>query len=147
MQNAEGIALPRNERFRYYVDFEMIADVKLRDNNTIGFVLRATDPQNYYLLQISGAGAPEPQTATLYAVKNGQRQYINSATTVAFTKTLASPNGFRVIIKGDNTGIAIWIKDSDTGKTNGVGLLTDQYNTFKKGSCRHCRLSKFEFRG
>jgi hypothetical protein len=129
-----GIALPQNPRFRYYVDFEMLADVKLRDDGTLGFVLRAEDPKNYYLLEISGSKGTNPYTARLYSIKNGVSQFLNSATTVSFAKTLTSANGFRAIVRGDAKGFTVWIEDSDTGKTHAVGLLTDQYNTYQKGA-------------
>lgn len=145
VKNAEGIATPRNERYRYYVNFEMIADIKLKDDGTIGFVLRAVDDKNYYLLQISGASAPEPHTATLYAVKKGVLQPLNSATTVNFAKTLAADTGFRVIIRGDETGFTVSIEDSKTGLTHAVGLLTDQYNTYKKGAVGIGALHKSNF--
>ena len=134
VRGVEGIALPQNPRYRYYVDFEMLADVKLKDDGTLGFVLRAEDNKNYYLLEISGAKGANPHTARLYAVKNGVAQFLNSATTVSFARSLASANGFRIMILGDAKGFTVRIEDSDTGQTHAVGLLTDQYNTYKKGA-------------
>ena len=133
VRNAEGIALPQNPRFRYYINFEMIADVKLRDEGTIGFVLRADD-KNYYLLQLSGSKGQNPNTASLYTSKNGVLELINSLTTVPFAKTMSSSNGFRVIIQGNAKGFTVLINDSDTGRTDGVGVLTDQFKTFTKGA-------------
>jgi len=134
VKNAEGIALPQNPRFRYYINFEMISDVKLRDDGTIGFVLRAVDDKNYYLLQLSGSKGQNPNTASLYTSKNGVLELINSLTAVAFAKTMNSDNGFRVIIQGNDKGFTVLINDSDTGSTNGIGILTDQFKTFKKGA-------------
>ena len=134
VKNAEGLALPQNPRYRYYVDFELVADVKLHDDGTIGFILRAEDPKNYYLLELSGSKGANPHTARLYSVRNSAVQFINSATTASFAKTLASNNGFRVIVRGDAKGFTVWIEDSETGKTHAVGLLTDQYNTYQKGA-------------
>jgi hypothetical protein len=145
VKDAEGIALPQNPRYRYYVDFEVVANVKLRDDGTVGFVLRAEDPKNYYLLEISGAKSSNPHTARLYSVKNGVRQFLNSATTVSFAKTLSSNNGFRTIIRGDSKGFTTWIEDSDTGVTHAVGLLTDQYNTYPKGAIGIAGLPKSDF--
>ena len=145
VKNAEGIVLPQNPRYRYYTDFEMLADVKLKDDGTLGFILRAEDNKNYYVLEISGSKGANPHTARLYSVKNGVPQFLNSATTVSFAKTLASNNGFRVIITGNSKGFTVRIEDSDTGQTHAVGLLTDQYNTFQKGAIGIAGQAKSDF--
>lgn len=145
VKNSDGIALPRNERYRHYLNFEMIANVRLLDSGTVGFVLRAQDPKNYYLLQLSAVKAQDPDTASLYLIKNGVSQLINSATTAAFSKTLTSNNGFRIIIKGERSDFTIWIEDSDTGKTHAVGRLSDQYDSFKKGAIGIAALAKSDF--
>ena len=44
-----GIALPRNEQYRYYTNFEMISDVIMTDGNSIGFAWRAIDPKKLLL--------------------------------------------------------------------------------------------------
>ena len=134
---AEGIALPRNERYLYYTSFELVSNVKLKDGRSIGFVVRAVNPKNYYLLEISGARAEVPNTARLFAVVNGVPKYLNAASTLAFKKTLESADGFRVIVRSDDTsdtGFSIWIEDSNTGEAHGVGDLKDQNNTFRKGA-------------
>ena len=142
---SDGIGLPRNERYRNYVNFEMIANVKLPDESTAGFVLRAEDFKNYYLLQISGSRAQNPNTATLSSVKNGTMQFINSATTVAFAKTLSADSGFRILVKGDQAGFTIWIEDSTTGKTHAVGQLKDPYKTYQKGAIGIAGILKSNF--
>ena len=144
---SDGIALPQNERYRQYVDFEMIANVKLNDEGTVGFVLRAKNARNYYLLHISGDKGVEKNTATLRAVKDGvvQPESLASATIPHFAKTLSSDSGFRVTIQGDRKGFTVWIEDSKTGKGGAVGLLTDQYNTNKKGAVGIAGAPKSDF--
>jgi hypothetical protein len=134
---ADGIALPRNERYLYYTNFEMVSNVKLRGSGSFGFVFRAVDPKNYYLLEISGTQADVPNTARLFAVINGVPKYLNAASTLPFRKTLESPDGFRVIVRSDDggdTGFSVFIEDSNTGEPHGVGDLKDQNNTFRKGA-------------
>ena len=131
-----GTALPRNERYLYYTNFEMVANAKMKNGGSVGFVFKAADPKNYYLLEISGPRAEIPDTARLFAVINGVPKYLNAASTVAFRKTLESADGFRVIVRSDDsgdTGFSVFIEDADTGEAHGVGDLKDQNNTFRKG--------------
>jgi hypothetical protein len=128
-----GVALPRDERYRYYTNFELIADVRLLDGGTAGFALRAVDPENYYLVQISGPNAPEPNFVKGYIVKNGQANQFFSVS-APFASTTSSKNGFRVLIKGDDKGFAMWIENSETGVRKPVTIISDPYNTFQKGA-------------
>jgi hypothetical protein len=134
VKNADGVAIPQNPRYRQYVNFELIANVKLKENGTAGFVLRAQDNENYYLFQISGERGETPNTAVLYAIKMGQRQQLATAPAGGFAKTLASDSGFELKLLGDESGFTVWIGDSDTGKISTLGRLPDQFNTFKKGA-------------
>jgi hypothetical protein len=145
---SEGIALPRNERYLYYTNFELVTNVKLKNGGSVAFVLRAVDPKNYYLLEISGARAAVPNTARLFAVVNAVPKYLNAASTVSFVRTLESEDGFRVIVRSDDsgdTGFSIWIEDSNTGATHGVGDLKDQNNTYRKGAVGIAGLPKADF--
>ena len=49
-----GVALLQNERFNHYKDFELKTNVRSLDGKTVGFVLRAKDKENYYLIEITG---------------------------------------------------------------------------------------------
>jgi hypothetical protein len=143
-----GIALPRNERYLYYTNFEMIANVKLKDSGVIGFVFRALDVKNYYLLEISGARSEVPNTARLSVVVNGIPKYLNAASTVPFKKALESVDGFRLIVRSDtsgDTGFSVFIEDIDTGEPHGVGDLKDQNNTFRKGAVGIAGAPKADF--
>jgi len=133
-----GIALPRNEQYRYYTNFEMISDVKMTDENSIGFVLRAINSQNYYSLYISGAKAPEPFTAIGYVVEDGKPKVLFSSSITGFDRTIKAKQSFRIIIKSEETKdkitFKIFIEDIDTGKPNPVGNMEDPYKTFRKGA-------------
>ncbi|CAN5307541.1 hypothetical protein BH10ACI1_BH10ACI1_30000 [soil metagenome] len=134
MQNngLSGIALPRNDQYRYYVDFEMITNVNLIDDNTVGFVFRAQDAQNYYLVQLSGARAAEPYRATGYVVKKGRAEQIFSITIEAFAEILKKQ--FRFSIQGEGKLFKLFIEDSTTGDKRPLGNMTDPFNNFKKGA-------------
>lgn len=133
INNSNGVALPRDDRYRYYTNFEMISDVKMVDGNSVGFALRAVDPQNYYLVQITGPDAPEPNFAKGFIVKDGEARQFFSVS-APFASTTSSKNGFRVIIKGNEKGFAIWIENSETGVRKPVTTITDPYNTYPKGA-------------
>ena len=145
VKNVEGVALPQNERYRYYVNFEMLANVKLNDDGTVGFALRARDQKNYYLLQISGNKADDANTAVLYSVINGQSKLIKSQTLLNFATTVSSDKGFGLKVHGDDTGFTVWIEDSNTGKVNPVGIFKDPLNTYQKGAMGIAALPKSNF--
>ena len=131
--NSPGVALPRDERYRYYTNFELISDIKLSDGGTAGFALRAVDPSNYYLVQISGPNAPEPNFVQGFIVQDGEAKQFFSVS-APFAATTSSKNGFRVLIKGDSKGFAMWIENSETGVRKPVTIISDPYNTFQKGA-------------
>lgn len=129
-----GIALPRNEQYRYYTNFEMISDVIMKDGNSIGFALRAVDTKNYYSLQIFGAASTTPFTATGYVVKNDKPTLLFSQRLENFAKTIQANKSFRVIIKGVENKFTITIEDSETGVSNPVGEMIDRDKNFRKGA-------------
>jgi hypothetical protein len=133
INNATGTALPRDDRYRYYTNFEMISDVKMLDGRSVGFAIRAVDSRNYYYVQITGPNAAEPNFAKGFIVANGEpRQFFSVS--APFASTTSSKNGFRVIIKGNEKGFAIWIENSETGVRKPVTTITDPYNTYQKGA-------------
>jgi hypothetical protein len=130
-----GVALPRNEQYRYYTDFEMTSDVRLTNADTVGFVIRAEDDKNYYLFQISGAKAETPHVIKGYIVKNGKEEPPFFTQPIApFAKTIAEGN-FRVLIKGSNNIFSVFIEDiANGGEPRPVGIFTDPSSKFRKGA-------------
>jgi len=146
VRNAAGVGLPpQNSQFRNYVNFGLMANVKLNDDGVFGFALRALDENNYYLLQFAGSKAPDPLKATLYAVKKGVRQALDSRTLVAFARPLASDKGFTVHLQATGSDFVVFIEDSETGDRNGVGTFSDQYKTFRKGAVGIASAEKSNF--
>ena len=132
---SSGVALPRNEQYRYYTDFELTSDVRLNNSNTVGFALRAEDSKNYYLFQISGAKAETPHVIKGYIVQNDvEKPPFFSIQISNFAKTIGEGN-FRVIIKGKNNVFSVFIEDiANGGKPLPVGIFSDPNNTFRKGA-------------
>jgi hypothetical protein len=112
----------------------MVSDVASQDDNTVGFVFRAQDENNYYFLQIAGAKAPEPFVAKGFIVRNGQAQQIFSNPIPHFAKTIAARKSFRVIIRGKNNTFEVFIEDSSTADKLPVGNIIDRDNIFNKGA-------------
>lgn len=129
-----GAAMPRSDDYRYYTSFEMVSDVKSLDGGAVGFVVRAADAQNHYLIQISGANAAESYLATGYVVKNGEAKQIFSNPIKIFSKAIAPQKWFRVTIRGEKNAFKIFIDDPETGKPLPVGDMIDQYDNFRKGA-------------
>jgi hypothetical protein len=144
-RSTEGIALPVNDRYRHYVDFELITNIKLNDQGSAGFVLRAKDPSNYYALFISGPkSADAPNTARLFIVKDGVRKYASSLPINVFSEAISSDKGFSVRIVGDRTGFVLFIEDTD-GKLHQAGKLVDDLNTYRIGAIGIAALDKPDF--
>lgn len=129
-----GAALPRNEQYRYYTDFEMVSDVRSLDGKSVGFVLRAEDPENYYLVQINGANAAEPHRVIGYIVRDGKQEQIFSNFIQHFSSTIAAKKPFRVIIKGEGNVFKTFIEDSETGDRRELGNIIDRDKNFRKGA-------------
>jgi hypothetical protein len=128
-----GIILPRNELYRYYANFEMISDVRSLDDKTIGFVLRAEDEKNYYLVQISGEKAADPLVVKPFIVKNGEARQLSPFPISHFSKFIKAKKSFRVMIKGEQNRFKIFIED-DGGEFRDVGVVEDPNNNFRKGA-------------
>ena len=143
--DSPGLALPRNEQYRYYTNFELISDVRIHDGGTAGFAIRAVDPNNYYFVEFSGARAPEPNVAKAYIIKDGQPRQIFAAPASGFATALASRNGFRVNIKGKDNDFLISIENSETGAREPVGRVIDRDSTFRKGAIGIAARSRTRF--
>jgi len=129
-----GIALPRDDLYRYYANFQMISLVRSLDDKTIGFVLRAEDEKNYYLIQISGEKAADPLVVKPFIVENGQARQLPAFSISHFAKTIKAKKSFGVIITGEGNRFKISIENSDTGEVREVGIIEDPNNKFKKGA-------------
>lgn len=130
-----GIALLQNERFNHYKDFELKTNVRSLDNKAVGFVLRARDDKNYYLIEITGSAAGEPYFLTGYVVKNGKAAETLVRTNIqAYAKTLGDRKFFNIIISGKGNVFKVTLEDVETGRPYVIGIVEDQNNTFPIGA-------------
>lgn len=133
--SSAGVALLQNERFNYYKDFELKTNVRSFDNKSVGFVLRAKDDKNYYLIEITGSAAGEPYFLTGYVVKNGKVAETLVRTNIeAYAKTLGDKKFFNLIISGKGNIFKVTLEDIETGRAFVIGIVEDQNNTFPIGA-------------
>ena len=130
-----GVALLQNERFNHYKNFELKTNVRSLDNKSVGFVIRARDDKNYYLIEITGSAAGEPYFLTGYVVKNGRVAETLVRTNIqAYAKTLGDRKFFNLIISGKGNVFTVTLEDIETGRPYVIGIVEDQNNTFPIGA-------------
>lgn len=130
-----GVALPREETYRYYKDFKISSTAKMVNGVALSFALRAQGSADYYLLQLTGEKSDEPYTVRLFVVKNGVEQRIRAIPIPgAGAKAMAANRFFTVSIKMVDYAITVEIEDSDTGAPFPLGVLTDPARNFAVGA-------------
>lgn len=133
--SGRGVALPREDDYRYYKDFQLTSDVKMLNGVAASFVVRAQDENNYYLIQLTGANADEPYMLRSFVVRNGTQRRMGPAIALdGFTSTLKANQFFTVIMKMIGNDLTLWIKDNQTGETLPLGTLSDPAANFRIGA-------------
>lgn len=128
-----GVALPQDDQYRYYTDFEMRSTARSLDGKSVSYALRAVDENNYYLVRIGGKKAAEPYRLIFYVVKDGGiKQQLNSFDISAFDSVIDDKKSFSVIVKGKGNTFNISIERKGTPLP--VGDVTDSFENFKKGA-------------
>ncbi len=129
-----GVALPRDENYRYYTDFDFESDVKMANGIAASFALCAQDRQNYYLVQLTGAQADEPYVLRGFVVKDGALRPMQPSISIeGFAKSLTG-NYFTVAINLVANQIKVSIRDSQTGDEQPLGVLIDRDRHFTIGA-------------
>jgi hypothetical protein len=129
-----GVALPRDENYRRYADFDLVSDVRMVNGMAVSFALRAQDQRNYYLVQLTGAQSDEPYVLRGFVVRNGERRPMQPSISIeAFAKSLTG-NFFTVALKVIANRINVSINDSQTGDEQSLGILTDRDRNFTAGA-------------
>ncbi len=127
-----GIALPRSELYRYYVDFELMTNINLLNDDTVGFVFRAEDANNYYLVQLSGARAAEPYRVKGFRVSKGVATQIFTNPIEHLAEIMKKQ--FTFIVRSEGNKFKLFIQDSSTGDDRELGNMVDPLNVLKKGA-------------
>ena len=130
-----GVAVPADTRFRNYIDFQVISDIKMVEGVQVSFVLRKRDDRNYYLVQITGPRASEPYVLRGFVVKDSVPTRLGSAVPVnGYASTLQPGQFFTAQLMMKDNRIKVEVRDSQTGEVLPLGILTDPNRTFAKGA-------------
>jgi hypothetical protein len=130
-----GVALPRNEDYRYYADFDLQSDLRLKSGAGASFIVHARDAQNYYLVQLTGANADEPYVLRGFIVTPGKRDSFGEPQSIrAFASTLGSSQPFTVTMKMRGNKLSVFLTDNESGRIQPAGVLTDRNSVFPIGA-------------
>lgn len=130
-----GMALPRDESFRYYQNFQIITGIKMVNGVAASFALRTENPQNYYLVQLTGPNADEPYVLRGFIVKNNvQQRFPRSFPIRNISDVLRPGKFFRAFLTMKGNQIEVKVEDSETADVFPLGTLTDPGETFPVGA-------------
>jgi hypothetical protein len=130
-----GIALPKDEAYRHYSDFQLSSDVKMLNEVAASFVVRFVDRRNYYLIQITGAKADQPYVLRGFVIKNGVSQSLDAPIPIgSFAISLKANQWFNVLLRMIGNKISVSINDSQTGELIPLGILLDNNQNFPIGA-------------
>jgi hypothetical protein len=128
--NGKGIAIPRQEKYRHYTDFQLISTVRMLNGVGASFVLRASLPNDYYLIQLNGENASEPYVLKGYRVRNGVREPLQSVPISHLKDTIKQNQDFTVSLKMKDNNIEVSVADSQTGDYYPLGIISDTNRKF-----------------
>lgn len=130
-----GVALPREENLRHYVNFQLATDVKMINGVAASFVIRARDPQNYYLIQLTGPHADEPYVLRGFVIKQGVVQRLQAPIPIGvFTSTIKPDQFITVRLTAKDNKFEVKIRDNETGDPIVLGVLSDPDKNFPIGA-------------
>jgi hypothetical protein len=102
---------------------------------TVGFVVRAVDPRNYYLIQLTGGAASQPFFLTGYIVKDGRvAETLAPVSVKAYESTFSNRKYFNLSITATGNVFRVRMEDVDTGRSFVIGIIEDQNNTYPIGA-------------
>jgi hypothetical protein len=135
--HGNGIALPSDINYSNYTNFRLSTAVRMMNGIAASFAIHVDpkNPQNYYLVQITGPNADEPYMLRGFIVKNGLAQGFGPKIPVSqFSETLKPGKFFNVVLTMADTDITVRVEDSETGDLRKLGILPDPSRTFPIGA-------------
>jgi hypothetical protein len=130
-----GLALPSNDDFHYYRDFQLSTNARMVNGVAISLAVRVKDPKNYYLIQLTGNDADERYVVRGFIVKDGVEQPLGGASPIShLAQTIKPGKDFHLLLTMKDNVITISVEDSETGETLPVGVLSDSGNIFRIGA-------------
>jgi hypothetical protein len=133
--NGVGIGLPKDKGFRYYKDFEMVSTVRLLNNTSVGFVVRAVDNDNYYLIELTGESHKDPYLVRGWIVKNGKpaEEVLKLPIKFFLGEAIVQQKYFDVIIKAKGNTFEIFAVNTK-GEQRPLGTAIFNNNNFPIGA-------------
>lgn len=129
-----GIALPKDESFRYYKDFQMMSSsMRLLNNGSVGFVLRAVDDKNYYLVQLNGKNSLAPNKIQAFIVENGKIKEKILDNPIPDPQFFDNQKRFSVIVTAKGNIFEVILEDS-MGERLSLGKVNFENNNFPIGA-------------
>lgn len=133
--NGAGKALPSDNNYRNYRDFQLSTDMRMMNGVAASFVVHAVDSQNYYLIQITGPNSDDPYMLRGYIYRNGSMQRFGRTIPISqFSDTLKPGKFFHVVLTMVGNEISVKVVDSETGDLLKLGTLPDPTNAFAIGA-------------
>ena len=141
-----GVALPKSSNFRYFKDFEMQSTVRLLNDDSIGFVVRAKDEKNYYLIQLTGSKSKNEYLVTGSIVKDGKEteRVISNPIKSILKDVLNDHKYFDVVIKAKGDTFQI-LAENGTGELKPLGNAVFKDNNFPIGAVGLSNVDKSGF--
>jgi hypothetical protein len=134
--NGIGVALPNAKSYRYYKDFEMQSNVRMSDNIAVGFVVRAVDKNNYYLIKLTGDASKNQYLVSGVIYKDGKlkEEVLSLNIDHAIKKAVVEKKDFEVIIKAKGDTFKIFATDVESGKPVPLGDAIFKDNNYPIGA-------------
>jgi hypothetical protein len=133
--NGTGMALPKDPAFLFYKDFEMQSNIRLPGNASAGFVVRAKDKDNYYLIKLTGNTAEEPFRVSAIMVKNGKPsgRVLWETTRHIIEKAVNEQMFFEVVIRAKGNTFELFARD-EKGALQPLGNAVFRDNNYPIGA-------------
>lgn len=134
--NGIGIAFPKAKSYRYYKDFEMQSSVRMSDNIAVGFVVRAIDENNYYLIKLTGDASRNQYLVSAVIYKDGKpkEQVLSLGIGHVIKKAVVEKKDFEVIIKAQGDKFEIFATDVENGERVPLGRAEFKDNNYPIGA-------------
>ena len=130
-----GIALPLADSYRFYKDFEMHSTVRLLNDTSIGFAIRAENEKNFYLIKLTGSEDKNKYLVSASIIENGKEIERVLSLDIGFLlkDVLSNHKYFDVVIKGKGNEFKIFAEDG-TGKLKELGNAHFKADKFPIGA-------------
>lgn len=141
-----GTALPKASNFRFYKNFEMQSTVRLLNDTSIGFMVRAEDEKNYYLIKLTGSQAENQYLVTASIVKDGKEtnRVLSNPIKFLLEDVLSNHKYFDVVIKARGNTFQI-LAENGTGELKELGNAVFNDNNYPIGAVGIIGSDKSEF--